>query len=183
MEQQYEDYTVPLKKVGFIANSIGTIGFIVLLAAYFMIWGLQWMSTREILLFFVATLAGLWIHEYIHAFAFWAFGKVKWSSIDIRAEWAKGVLVCHTDEEMRISAYRISVALPFIVLGIIPYIWIITTGGSIPLLYTAAAMIVGGVGDCIMLWLLRNVDGKDWVKDHPTEMGGQVRRGKQKEVQ
>jgi hypothetical protein len=174
-ENEYIDYTVPIKKAGLWANIVACLLLVLLVGMYILIWPLEGLSSWEPIVGIVLVLAGMVVHEYVHAVSFWKIGKVSWESITISSQLSKGVLTCHTDKEMKVNAYRVSLLAPFIVLGLIPYIVSIILG-IYWLAFFGIFMIAGCTGDFYMVWILRKVNGNDWVKDHPTEMGGKVRK-------
>jgi hypothetical protein len=71
------------------------------------------------------------------------------------------------------SRYRVAVALPGLLLGLIPTVAGIALQSEELTLY-GAIMLVGAVGDMLILWLLRSVRGDTLVLDHPTRAGFQI---------
>jgi hypothetical protein len=71
---------------------------------------------------------------------------------------------------MQASAYRIGVAMPLLVLGVVPYCVSLVIG-SPWLLWFGFVFITAATGDILVLWLLRGIDGKTLVEDHPSNAG------------
>jgi len=100
-------------------------------------------------------------------------GWYSWENIHFGFKWAVLTPYVHCPKPIEVRNYRWGVAMPGIVLGILPYVmalimqngWLLAFG----LFFTLAAS-----GDILILWLLRNVgDGKK-VKDHPKLVGCRV---------
>ena len=71
---------------------------------------------------------------------------------------------------MQASAYRIGVVMPLLVLGVVPYCVSLVIG-SPWLLWFGFVFITAATGDILVLWLLRGIDGKTLVEDHPSNAG------------
>ncbi len=96
------------------------------------------------------------LHEIIHWLAFRLAGKIGPSHLKIGFQWKTLTPYAHCDAAMKASAYRISLILPALLLGIIPSIVALIFGVSWLLIYGIIFTIVGG-GDFIILWLIRKV--------------------------
>ena len=74
---------------------------------------------------------------------------------------------------MRASAYRLSIILPGLLLGILPgilgIVWL-----SLPLVLWGLLMTTAAGVDLAVLLAIRQVPGAAWVRDHPTKAGCQV---------
>jgi len=71
---------------------------------------------------------------------------------------------------MEVNVYRISVFMPGLLLGILPYLLSLLLADAnlfwFSLIHTSAAG-----GDFLILWLIRNVNAGSLVEDHPTNAG------------
>jgi hypothetical protein len=122
----------------------------------------EWRSILPVLLI------GVPVHEVLHAFAWLWFGKVPKESIKFGVKALTPYTHCVAP--MPAGAYRVGALMPGFILGIIPYFvglvfesgWFATSG----LFYIFAAG-----GDLLILWILRGVDARRMVEDHPSRVG------------
>ena len=121
-------------------------------------------------LFLLSVLVGTVLHEFIHAVCWSWFDGIPWSKIEFGIKWKVLTPYVHCPEPVEVSNYRWGVAMPGMVLGILPYItalilqsgWLLGLG----LVFTIAAS-----GDVLILWLLRNLEKGSRVQDHPDLIG------------
>ena len=121
-------------------------------------------------LFAISVLVGTVLHEFIHAVCWSWFDDIPWSKIEFGIKWKVLTPYVHCPEPVEVNNYRWGVAMPGIVLGILPYIlalmlqngWLLGFG----LFFTIAAG-----GDVLILWLLRYVKKGSRVQDHPDLVG------------
>ena len=93
-------------------------------------------------------------HEALHVFGFRRLGKAPPGSTRIR--WAGLSAFTHCAVPVRAGAYRAAVALPGVVLGVIPLAVGFATGLALPALY--GALLTGSaIGDIRVLLALRRV--------------------------
>lgn len=117
-------------------------------------------------------LVSLVIHEGLHGIGY-RMGGVAWSQIKFGVQWKALMPYAHCKAPMRAQAYGIAVALPGLILGVIPTLIGLAGGNEIITLF-GAAMLAGAVGDMMILALLTTVRGNPLVQDHPTKPGFQV---------
>lgn len=153
-------------------------------AVYFMLWGpsslvsvIKLITAQPVLALplnlaiIVVFVTGIVVHELIHGFSFVLIGKQpreKVTMIGIQKD--TFTPYSHCSAPLEIWAYRWAVAMPGLVLGIIPSVvgvlsgnlWILVFG----LLFTFAAS-----GDALILWLSRRVERGSLIEDHPTRVG------------
>jgi hypothetical protein len=70
----------------------------------------------------------------------------------------------------RARSYRLAIALPGLVLGILPVLFGLSTGAWLATFY-GFLMLVAAAGDLLVLWILRGVPAGAWVQDHPRQVG------------
>lgn len=124
-------------------------------------------------LLIVSIVAGTIAHEFIHAVCWSWLDDIPWEKIQFGFKWKTLTPYVHCPEPVKVSNYRWGVAMPGLVLGIIPYImalilqngWLLGFG----LFFTLAA-----TGDILILWLLRDVEAGREVQDHPDLVGCRV---------
>lgn len=124
-------------------------------------------------LFLICVIVGTVAHEVIHAVSWSWLDGIPWSKIHFGFKWKMLTPYVHCPEPVEVSNYRWGVAMPGIVLGIVPYLaalglqngWLLSFG----LFFTLAAG-----GDILILWLLRSVPKGNRVQDHPDLVGCNV---------
>lgn len=124
-----------------------------------------------------ALFLGIVVHELLHALGFVHVGNAPWSAIRFGVSWKALAPYAHCRAPVPITAYRFSVALPGVVLGLVPVFvglgvgigWLVLWGA----LMTAAAS-----GDLVALWVVRSVPNGASVQDHPDRVGCQVLKNK-----
>lgn len=145
------------------------------------VWIYSWtMLGADILLFFtdipvfvISIILGTAAHELIHAICWSWLDGIPWKKIHFGFKWKFLTPYVHCPEPVEVTNYRWGVAMPGIVLGIIPYVlalilqngWLLGFG----LFFTLAAG-----GDLLILWLLRGVEVGKQVQDHPDLVGCKV---------
>lgn len=148
----------------------------VIISPYAVLYGWQTLAVdmfsfvTDLPLLIVAIILGTVAHELIHAVCWSWFDDIPWSKIHFGFKWKTLTPYVHCPEPVEVSNYRWGVAMPGLVLGILPFLlallfkngWLLGFG----LFFTLAA-----AGDIMILWLLRNVEKGKMVEDHPEEVG------------
>jgi hypothetical protein len=117
-----------------------------------------------------ALLAGVILHEVLHAVAWkWASG-LPWRDIAIGFQWRTFTPFAHARVPMTARAYRIGAATPGALLGLGPSLAGLATGDGAAILFGLLFTFAAG-GDALVLWMLRGVRGARLVQDHPTRAG------------
>lgn len=143
---------------------------------YIYLWG--WRSIFKIydwsflplIGFLAAIIIGIVVHEIIHGLCWQFFGKKHPNAIRYGIDPKTLSPYAHCQEPMKIKAYRISVAMPGVLLGILPATIGILSGVSSVFIYGLLFILAAG-GDIFILWLLRKVRARTLVEDHPTRAG------------
>jgi hypothetical protein len=125
--------------------------------------------------FIPVLLASIVVHEGLHALGFLIIGRARRASVHfgIHRETLSPYAGCH--EPLTAGAYRAAVALPGLVLGVVPVL-LGLAGGTAWLTLWGAFMLVTAGGDLAVLLALRGVPSSAHVVDHPTRVGGLVLR-------
>jgi hypothetical protein len=135
------------------------------------------LSFALIILIFLLAIV---MHELLHAIGFMLAGKVPLSSISFGVLWKALAPYAHCHASMTVSAYRVSVALPGVVLGLIPGLLGVVFDSE--LLALMGALMTGAAGgDLAILLVLRSVPGDALVRDHPSLPGCQILKEKYRE--
>lgn len=112
-------------------------------------------------------------HEALHLGAMIVVGGVPPSSLRFGMRLSEGVLYVHTSRPMSAWAYRVVLVTPALVLGIVPTVLGTFYGWGWPVAY-GFVMLASALGDFAVLHLIRHVDARTPVRDHPKEIGCQV---------
>jgi hypothetical protein len=163
------------------ANLLGVLVMIPLIAVILLPFGLLhgWLAATEglawlgghFLAFVIIFVASVILHEGLHALGWLVLGRVPWSEIRFGIKTATPY--AHTSAPMQARAYRLSAALPGLVLGAVPGVISWFTGSGLLMGY-GALMLSAAAGDAVILWLIRDVEAGQRVQDHPTEAGCRV---------
>ncbi len=176
---ELEDRTISFGWANVIAFLIIPISFALFFAPYFWLWGefptdpLRFFSTLGLFGVFFVFLISIFIHELLHGVGYTAVGKVSWSDVKFGFSWKGLAPYAHCKAPMTASAYKTAVALPGIILGLIPAVIGILLGNWGFLLYGFAMFITAG-GDIAILLAIWSLDGQTIVQDHPSEVGCQI---------
>lgn len=125
------------------------------------------------LLFVLAMIAGIVVHELIHGLTFAMFTAKGWKSIEFGIIWEYVTPYCTCSEPMKKGPMIFAAIMPTIVLGFLPAVLGIVTGKWV-ILFFAIILIMGGGGDMmIILNILKyRSKGKEVLfLDHPYEIG------------
>lgn len=128
--------------------------------------------------FFVLLLLGIVVHELLHAVGFVWAGKVPRTAVKFGFNWKALAPYAHSRQPMTASAYRISVALPGLLLGLVPGLLGSVFGSYLMVLWGAFMFMAAG-GDWAVLWAVRRVPGATPVRDHPSRAGCEVLAAKE----
>lgn len=127
-------------------------------------------ESSEILAIVVMFVIGLALKEFLHKVGWWRWGGVPWREIDFGFDRRTYSFYARTEIEMPASGYRRGVALPLLVLGVLPAVAGIAL--NIPFLtWYALIMLVASGGNLATLWSMRRMDDDLLVRDHPERAG------------
>ncbi len=186
-EPGWWDASISLVRANLLAVAlIPLLGALVLLP-YALLWGIpgleaggddvgfRFSSPVESTVTFISFLFGaIVVHELLHGVGFYVIGKIPRAKIGFGVKWLTFTPYCHCAEPMPANAYRWAVALPTLVLAVIPGLLGLLLGNFL-LAFWAVIMLVSGSGDLAILWAIRAVPGRAIVRDHPSRAGCLVR--------
>lgn len=132
--------------------------------------GIQVFGALDILLFVLALVTGVFLHEAIHALGWSWFGHVSRRSIEFGFQIQTLTPYAHATQAMAASGYRAGTVLPAILLGLIPFV-VGTVLQSPGIALFGIVMTFAAGGDLLVLWLMRNVNARALVQDHPSRAG------------
>lgn len=170
------EYTLNFTQANLYALALYIPIIAVFIFPYVWIYGWSLLGTdivqfiESIPVFIISIIVGTVVHELIHAICWSWLDNIPWKNIDFGFKWKVLTPYVHCPEPVEVTNYRWGVAMPGIILGIIPYVlalisqngWLLGFG----LFFTLAAG-----GDILILWLLRNVKSGKKVQDHPEKVG------------
>lgn len=168
--------TTPLK-----ANTLGVL-YGILLATPFVIlyfitadkssYGVSDSFFANYIIWFIALLFLIVVHELLHGLTWSIFTKEKLKSISFGIIWKSLNPYCTCNEALKRNEYILGLLMPCIVLGIIPAIISLFNHNNWWLV-TGAVMIMSAGGDLLILKMILDHKGSndDLYLDHPTEIG------------
>ena len=168
-ETKYEmiNKTMPMSKANKLGLFIGIPIFIVLLFIASSICTNVEFSFASFIVFYIL---GIVIHELIHGFIWSLYCDNGFKSIKLGFNMKSFNPYAHCKEAIPAGGYKIGTIMPTIIVGIIPYIIGLITN-NYTLAFVAAALIVSGAGDALVISTIRKVKSDVLVCDHPTECG------------
>lgn len=126
-EKNVRDYTIGVVKANFYALGL----FFPILAVYMLLYGtiygfgemghdvVLYFSTPVV--FFGSLITGAVLHELIHAICWSWLDDIPWNKIHFGFKWKMLTPYVHCPEPVEISNYRWGVAMPGLVLGVLPF--------------------------------------------------------------
>jgi len=153
------------------------IGLIIFLTGPFLIiWGKQQLFFSfpiiylNLKIIIPVLIIGAVLHEVLHALSFLIIGRVSAESVKLGFQWRSLTPYAHCKIPVKASLYRISLLMPALVMGIIPWIIALATGNGWLLVYAVIFTIVSG-GDILTIWIIRKAKPNQLVQDHPSNCG------------
>lgn len=149
---------------------------IICLLVFIFIWGKEKLNIvieQEFYILFSKAIIGAILHELIHCFSWIILIKKGIRSVKIGVNWKYFTLFCHCKESIKVRFYRIGIAMPFILLGLLPSSIALITGDSVLYLWGIFFSCLAA-GDIIVLFMLRKINGNNYVLDHPRKMGFKI---------
>lgn len=146
---------------------------LITLGSYLVFWGWpsaeasQWVTATLLLL--AVYLVAIVVHELLHILPMFAAG-IKPSDLSFGVRWSEGVVFVHGGRPVSVRAYRVILATPGIVLGILPAIYGVAMGNAFVVVF-AWLMLISAIGDWAVLRLIADLPHDQMVQDHATEIG------------
>lgn len=127
--------------------------------------------TVSVILFFFIQLLGIIIHEIIHGlFSIYFTKDVKAIKFGFIPKYL--IFYCHCNKPLYVNNYIVMVIAPFLLMGIIPFFLGIMFYNFYAILFGFIFTIIG-VGDLYIVYLVLSNYKKKFIKDSPTEIGGE----------
>jgi hypothetical protein len=147
------------------------IGLLTLLP-YWYIWHEIALLNFDASIILISLIPSILIHEGLHGVGY-MLGGAKFSEIKFGFLLAKLMPYAHCKIPLKASDYRIAVALPSFILGVLPLIWGVFAH-SATITFYGVIMIIAATGDLITLGMLFLIKNDLLVQDHPSKPGFQV---------
>jgi hypothetical protein len=128
------------------------------------------LALPSALLFMVLLVAGILAHEAIHGLAWSLIGRLPLRRIRFGFQASTLTPYAHALDPMPVRAYRIGAVLPALLLGGVPFLIGMVVGSASMALFGMIFVFAAG-GDLLVLWLIRNIDARALVQDHPSRAG------------
>jgi hypothetical protein len=164
-----------LKKIAVIATATALGAIIVSVLVQMLIWQNISFSVDIVifLLFIIAYIAGVLLHELVHVLALFFISKVSFSDIRFGIKRPYLSLYTHCKKVIKVRGFRMGLLLPMLLTGIIPLVTGIATN-NLFLTVLGSMLTAGGVGDITGFIYLLKIPGDALVYDYPDEMGCEV---------
>lgn len=170
-----QDHSISLARANSytLAISVPLLGL--MLAAYLALSPSRGLSAAGFsllggVLFLALVVAGIVVHEGIHALAWSAFGRLPLKRIHFGFQASTLTPYAHALDPMSARAYRLGALMPALVLGVLPFAIGTAVGSTSVALYGMIFVLAAG-GDLLVVWLIRMVGPRALVLDHPSRAG------------
>ncbi len=173
------DATVSMLRANLMAFVMVPLAFLLFWLPYWAVWQ-RWPFAA----FVAPTFAGLLtlilvfglsliVHELLHAIGYWLVGGAPLSKIKFGFSWQGFAPYAHCQVPLQTTAYRISVMLPAVFLGVLPGLFGVALQQPLLIMWATLMLLAAG-GDAAVLWAVRKVPSTAHVLDHPQKVGCQV---------
>ncbi|MBL0175226.1 MAG: DUF3267 domain-containing protein [Ignavibacteria bacterium] len=172
------DATISMVAANLIAIGLLPLFVAVLLLPFWLVWGSAvlgagFRSVARLEVMIPLFLGLVVVHEGLHAAGFLGFAHVRREDIRFGINWKALSPYAHCRAAVRAGAYKLAVALPGFVLGVVPAVIGLLTGDAWLALW-GFFMVIAAAGDVAILWAIRGVPRDAIVRDHPSRAGCQV---------
>jgi hypothetical protein len=170
------EFTIGIGKANLYSFFITLPLIIVYLLAFIVVWGKEKLNIvleQDFYILISKAIIGTIFHELIHGFTWLILSKNKIASIKFGINWKYLTPFCHCKKSIKVRFYRIGIAMPLILLGLLPSSVALIIGNSVLYLWGLFFSCLA-TGDIIVLFMLRKFNGNDYVSDHPQKMGFKI---------
>jgi hypothetical protein len=133
------------------------------------------MDAGRWMLYLALLIAGITLHEVLHALGWIVAGRLPVSAAGFGFKLRTMTPYAHLRSPVPARTYRFGILLPLLILGLPPYLLGLLLGNQALMFYGMFFTLAAG-GDLLVLWLLRGVPGTSLVEDHPSRAGCWVYR-------
>lgn len=148
---------------------------IILVTPYILFWGYEKFSDGmgTIINLYLIIIAGIVLHEILHLSGWILFTSKGFLSFRIGLKFKYMTPYCHCKEPLKVKHYATGVALPLVILGIIPSLFGILTGNG-TIFGFGIIFSVGAGGDIIILFRLLRLNPDLYIIDLPDKIGFKI---------
>lgn len=142
--------------------------------AFVSLWGLEPVKEASAILlpwyFLPIFFTGIVVHEAIHAASWMLAAGLPFKKMKFGFQIKALTPYAHCTVPIKKSAYVVGTLMPAILLGVVPFaVSLVNTNGW--LLMFGMLFTFAGIGDFLIVWLIRRVPWNALVEDHPENAG------------
>lgn len=140
---------------------------------YYLIWGenaLTALRFRSFLFLVLFIVGGVVLHELLHGIVWAVFAKRGFRSIRFGIKWEYFTPYCHCLEPLKVWQYISGALAPVFFMGLLPASVALIVGNTL-LMFFGIFYIWTAAGDLLAVWMVRKFRAKQWIYDHPRELG------------
>ncbi|MGE6592134.1 DUF3267 domain-containing protein [Bacillus mycoides] len=126
------------------------------------------ITLPTVLLFIIAMLVLVCIHEAIHLIGFRYIGGVPWSELKWGVNWKLGAAYAHSKQVITVKQMKTVLMLPFLPTGILPIVLGLAMNLE-PLSFLGILLTAGCIGDIALYKKVSKFPDDALVKDHPSK--------------
>lgn len=178
------DATVAMGWANLIALGLIPVVGVLFWLPFQLLWGGAWQKMMD----FIVNVPSLWLviillggivaHELLHAVGFIWIGGVARTAVSFGFSWRGLAPYAHCPAPLTAVAYRLTVALPGFILGLLPALAGLLLG-MMPLMFFGGWMLVAAGGDIAVLLVTQGIPDDACVRDHPNRTGCYVLKEKE----
>lgn len=172
------EFTIGMGKLNITVTLVNAVVTILFLLIFKYFWSMEvFYSGKDLIMdyWLEILLAGFIIHGLIEGIIYAHFSERGIQSIQLGYKWRWIAPYCHCTEPLSVRHYKIVAITPLLICGIIPSLLAILIGNA-PLLCLGLLFTWFGVGNIIVLSVLRSLDDDSVVFVHPSKVGFIVKR-------
>jgi len=146
--------------------------FLLFSASYILFYGIDNLTEgfKEVwdlsFIFYIA--GGILLHEGLHGLSMGLAAPGGFRSISFGFEWF--AFYTHCNEAIKKPGFQTGVILPWIVTGLIPFLFALVSGSTV-VLFLSIIFTWGAAGDFLVWRKTLKLKGKGKILDHPKELG------------
>ena len=170
------DHSISMLKANLYSLPLLIVLIVLLTGPFLLIWSKQQLISSfpiiylNLALFIPVLIIGAILHEVLHILSFLIIGRVSAENVKLGFQWRSLIPYAHCKIPVKASLYRISLLMPALVMGIIPWFIALITGNGWLLVYAVIFTIVSG-GDILTILIIRKAKPNQLVQDHPHNCG------------
>jgi len=169
------DFSLSIGRTNLLSAPAAAVVAASISVPFWLIWGGQpiwegFLKLAHPAVLLPLALVSIVVHEGLHGLGFVWSGRMRWRDVRFGVNWRGAAPYAWGRSPLPASDYRRAVVLPCLLLGIVP---VVVAGalGSGWLVCFGTTMVAVSVGDLLILWRIRSIDGRALVLDHPSRAG------------